>query len=88
MDLPLLSSLAPPIRREMVGLPADETAAEYADAEVTVFGMKMKATSRREKLVAAPLLSEAFEQRMVADLTQLKAFIKEVTLGAHSGPPV
>jgi hypothetical protein len=69
-------------RKELVGLPADWA----GDLNLNVPGVKM--TSRVEKLVAAPLLSEAFEQRMVADLTRLKAFIKEVTLGAHYGPPV
>lgn len=54
----------------------------------TVSLMGVSLSYRAEKLLEAPLTSKPFEQRMVEDLPRLKALIKEVTLGAHSGPPV
>jgi len=38
---------------------------------------------RTSETLAAPIVSRDFEERIVHDLTSLKALIKEVTLGAH-----
>lgn len=39
---------------------------------------------RGSEILAAPIASRDFEERILNDLTVLKALVKEVTLGAHS----
>jgi hypothetical protein len=62
--------------------------ARFADRvdTFTVITLGLSATFKVDKLLEAPLTSQEFEKRLVDDLPRIKSLIKEVTLGAHSGP--
>jgi hypothetical protein len=55
-----------------------------SDLSISVLGMGI--ILRREEIVAAPLASELFEERFVGDTIELRALIKEVTLGSKHLP--
>lgn len=56
----------------------------FASAGLSLLGLGIG--YRIEETLEAPLSSHEFESRLVQDLSELSSLVKEVTLGAHSGP--
>ncbi|MCW2685363.1 MAG: hypothetical protein JWR37_253 [Mycobacterium sp.] len=81
--IPGIGSVSASLTREVAG-PVARSVYRFPGLAFGVPGAR--AGYRVKKLLAAPLTSSEFERRMVQDLAVIKSRVKEVTLGAHSGP--